>query len=138
MSLIDDPTVPTVPTVASTYVAPFTVSGQYEQWAEVEAARDGAAFPCNPEDFSVIHLSDLKVGDIIHATFYDHCGDWPEDGLPEFEAFGRVSDVTDLRIELKTWAWVNPKNADAYPDNEDTLTLIRSAITKLEVLRLAK
>jgi len=75
----------------------------------------------------------MKKGNIVRIVFDDHCAHSEEaaEVLP-CEVIGRVVAFDRKQIILRTWGC--PDNL-IYDINSDGYTILRSAITKLTILR---
>lgn len=79
-------------------------------------------------------MKKVKKGNVVQVNFLDHV----EDGEEElrFIVWGRVDMVTKRCLRIVSWAHEDPCSAplDCEKGTEKTFTIVRSAITDLQVL----
>ncbi len=78
----------------------------------------------------------IKVGDVIHAVFWDHCENCSD--AMQFEAYGKVTKITKKAYIIHTWMYYNPvqKAADSNASaNENCFAIVRKAIDSIRVLK---
>jgi hypothetical protein len=73
-----------------------------------------------------------KVGDVVEIVFLDHVEDG---GDPySFAVWGRIDKIGRQHYEILSWAHTQ-KGESTLWQNEKRFTIVRSAITKLEILK---
>lgn len=73
------------------------------------------------------------VGNLIRTVFLDHCLDSGDASLGvEFEVVGRVTALTSKVMVVRVWGEPNHFGHD---HNSNSFSIVRSCISKLEILR---
>lgn len=75
-----------------------------------------------------------KVGDVVCVTFWDHVQN--ADDLFLCRAYGRIHAITRDKITIDTWHLAHDEHRELKDDTE-CFTLLRSAITSLDILEAA-
>ena len=73
-----------------------------------------------------------NLGDIVEIEFLDHVEDG--DDPYAFKVWGRVDKIGRKHYEILSWAHSN-RFERSIPENEKRFTIVRSTITKLEILK---
>jgi len=77
----------------------------------------------------------IKVGDIIHAVFWDHCENFSD--AMQFEVYGKVTKITKKAYIIHTWMYHDPvqRAADSnFSANENYFAIVKSTIDTIKVL----
>ena len=68
----------------------------------------------------------MKIGDVVWIRFYDHTKASREVSIHRI--FGRISDKDDLQVVVKTWECLSDIEEKESSDNNEYVSIIRSAI----------
>lgn len=78
----------------------------------------------------------LKVGDVVHIIFWDHCENF--DDAMKFEVYGRITKITKMAYIIHTWIYSDPlqKVADSnHASNENSFAIVKKAIESIRVIK---
>lgn len=73
----------------------------------------------------------MKLGQVVHLVFDDHCmGGKPGEPIV-CEVFGRIVEKNEKYVTVASWLEYGGK----VDDNSETFTIVRSTIKKVRVLK---
>jgi hypothetical protein len=81
----------------------------------------------------MIKLSHIKPGSIIHVAFLDHYSYTGANdvGVMSIDAYGKVTVVTKLTIEIGSWITGDVQHAH----NNESFSILKSTIINVKVLK---
>jgi hypothetical protein len=78
----------------------------------------------------------LKVGDIVHVTFFDHADMETSDETPLlFECYGRLAEITPIHYRVSVWNTPGKTDRQRYDSNSEFFSIIRGAVVGVRRLK---